>query len=166
MSLFLRPAQQDDAGILLELVQVHSKTFAQDGQEYTLDDVLQSIVDGAVTVIDNGFGLPVGAFQLQDRVPGVRAEIHLLVHPKHYLAVMRQRIVEAFVGKALELYRKLYAEPMESQKGAMRLLLSLGFQRKGTRYRHTKQQGKWQDVHLFELHRKTFRKHRRRKGGA
>lgn len=157
--LTLRPSNLLDLPPLYALANDYKSQFLDDYHDIDLEYAQGLCNSGACLVIDD-FGYPAGAVWFSDQVDDLHCQVHVLVHPKHWREVIRRDILPQAVDWAFENLGvgKILAEPLSTQKTAMRLLRKYRFYEHKPWYKHTKQGGVVVDVTRFEARKNYWRR--------
>jgi hypothetical protein len=164
--LFLRPAGHLDLPTIAALVQDYKHLYTHDYSEAsTLEDLLNEINFGRIAMIDDSF-YPVGCFWYEDELAltgvanDLHRKIHVLVRPKSMKDVLRQGIIVDGLAYGFAVYgiKKLKAEALHTQRGAIKLLEKHNFRLVGRQDMEARMNGRYMDMVLFEIKLKRFNK--------
>jgi RimJ/RimL family protein N-acetyltransferase len=161
--LSIRPPSPLDLPPLYALAVDHKGKFLDDYSDFDADFARYVLALPGTLIMDD-YGYAAGVAWFDDQVDDLRATMHLLVRPEAWRQVIKQGLLPAVVDSAFDTLgvAKILAEPMSSQKGAIKLLRKYKFYEHKPFYKHTKQGGIIVDTILFELRRKFWRQHGKR----
>lgn len=157
--LTLRAPSPLDLPPLYTLAVDHQSKFLDDFSEFDAGHAHELLSLPGTLVFDD-YGYAAGAAWFTERKADLRATMHLLVRPEAWRAVIKQNLIADVLENAFETLgvAKILAEPMSTQKGAIKLLRKHKFYEHKPFYKHTKHNGVIVDVILFELRRNFWRK--------
>lgn len=158
--LILRPSQITDIPPLYRLASDKKHLFLDDYSDFDLE-YAHGVCNGSALVIDH-YDYAVGAIWFDDQRDDLHCQLHALVQPQHWREVLKQDMLGKAVDWAFENLgvAKILAEPMSTQKSAIRLLRKYRFMEHRPWYKHTKQNGIVVDVIRFEARKNFWRRHR------
>ncbi len=159
MTLTLRPPTLLDLPPLYSLAMDHKDKFLDDYHTFSVDTARRIMSCPHTQVIDDGY-YPVGAYWFTDITDDLHAEIHMLVAPAAWRSVLKEQISAQVLDYAFGSLgiSRVYAFPMSTQQGAIKLLKKHHFYAHLPWRSHTKQAGKRVDTIFLELKRSTWEK--------
>lgn len=159
--LILRPSNLLDLPPLYSLASDTKHLFLDDYSDFDLE-YAHGVCNSRATLIIDHYDYPAGAIWFEDQVDDLHCQVHVLVHPKHWRQVLKQDILGQAVDWAFNNLgvNKILAEPMSTQKTAIRLLRKYQWYEHKPWYKHTKQGGITVDIIRFESRKNYWRQYR------
>lgn len=157
--LSLRPANALDIPPIVLLVEQYKDQILSDYDTYSREFIITLIERGELIAID-AFGYAVGVIWFYDRLDDLHCKISLLIRPEYLKQALREDTFSKVLELAFKQVGKVEAEPMASQKGAIKLLRKHHFLKLCDRHKHTRKNGVKTDMQLWECKRSRYNKKR------
>lgn len=157
--LILRPPTPHDLPPLYNLAMDERDKFLDDYTTFDLEYAKVVVTSPHALVIDD-YGYAAGIVWFDDTREDLHTSMHVLVKPEYWKQVIKLDLLPQAADWAFDNMGvgKILAEPMSTQKGAIKLLRKYKFYEHKPFYKHTKQKGVIVDVIHFELRKNYWRK--------
>lgn len=150
-SLGFAVADTAEAAVALQLAERHGPQYLADDDRVDWPTLLEAARAGQLLIIKDPAGLVYG-FVLAVPARESDLELHTVLYPTRLSTVVRSGVLRAMAQWLLDNgWHTLHAWVPDWQHQAMGLLLGLGFRHFGVRDEVLRKQGKWRDLHGFEL---------------
>jgi RimJ/RimL family protein N-acetyltransferase len=157
--LILRAPIPYDLPPIYALAMDEKDKFLDDYQVFDLDYAKELIASPHARIIDD-HGYAAGIVWFDETRDDLHTQMHVLVKPEYWKQVIQLDLLPQAADWCFDTMNvaKILAEPMSTQKGAIKLLRKYKFYEHKPFYKHTKQKGVIVDVIPFELRKNYWRK--------
>ena len=139
------------------LMNQYRETFEND-QIVVEPTLALELAQDAKTFLIEHHGDTVGLVMFTEVQPKLRATAHALIQPKYMLKAFKKKVFEQIIQDFVSLtgVKKIKAEPMMSQKAAIKFLKRLGFKRIAVLSHEVSVKGQSMPIVLHQLSTKQY----------